>query len=390
MQVAEKTVEFVKEWIHGTYTKRQYQNYYIVKTDHANFLMKLTEKREVVAIKDPTNHIYIWDENGDNDNALSVLIDRKEFLWPNGFTRCSSRNMGSSYRRDQADMTSAVNNISKFRVCERSVLAAKHLPHPIYISLIAIGDRRFYCLPDHTEQTHPIPLKAWANFFLETEYNYHYQHPQYTFRETLPHIEKVERIRGHYVDLAGEVADQATASDGNWIRIPTAITSIDDLAGSSLTEMRKTRPNPFAYGIGPWHFDLDRLDKRDETSEENIELLKRAIVDDGRRRDLPLFAGDWRAYLRKRFPADMAASYIAYVEADDAWLEKHSEAAKAHALETAMRLSIGQIDGWVYVHTESDKRFGPYALYYKDKETFTRIVPTPALSSRIFGGSNDY
>src|SRR5258706_13968959 len=94
MEIAPKTVEFVKEWVNGTYTKRQYQNYYTVKTEHANFLMKLTEKRELLAIKDPTNHVYIWDDNGDLDNAFAAILKQSEFKWPNDFSRVASRRMG--------------------------------------------------------------------------------------------------------------------------------------------------------------------------------------------------------------------------------------------------------------------------------------------------------
>jgi hypothetical protein len=399
MEIAPKTVEFIKEWINGTYTKRQYQNYYIVKTEHANFLMKLTERRELQAVKDPTGHVYIFDDNGDEDNGFAALLGNPEFKWPNAYTRVTSRRLGHRYNSGDKDPNLAINQISKFRVCERVFLNQKWSNKPLFISLIALGNRRFYTWPDHDmTATDKKPLKQWASFQVEADTIYDQRRGVFSvLTECPPNIETVERIRGHYVDLANATiengADLTTITEAGWMNVPTKFNTIDDISGLPLLEMRKSRPNPYGYGVTAAHFDLDKLSRRHETTEENVGLLVGAITEPDRSKKsyLPDPDVDWRRYMNERFPADMAKDFIAYVEADDKWLSENSDMANASELEYQLRHPVTLVDGWLYVAKESDSRFGPYALYYRTTEpTFTRILPSPPYWARIFGGKNDY
>lgn len=392
MQVAEKTVAFVKEWIEGKYTKRQYQNYYTVKTEHAEFLLKLTEKRELLATKDKTGHVYIWDENNDDDNAFSQLIDPSShslglgFVWPNGYTRLNSYKMGSNDKDG-----SAVNQISKFRVCERITINNPKLAGPLYLTLFALGNRRFYTLPERSPYGKPISLKTWATFEVEAEFPYCVNSVLLKATETLPNLEKIADIRGHYMALAGDKLEVSTIVENGWIIIPTDYQTVEEISGLSLLEMRKTRPNPFAYGVSAAHFDMDKLMRRYETTEENVELLTKAIVTNRQRSDLPDPAANWEFYMLARYPIDMAKNYIAYIKADDQWLADNYAAAHACALEYQLRTTMGAIDGWVFGGKCDDARFGPCAIYMKNNNLpFLRVLPVPAAMPRIFGEVNDY
>lgn len=389
MRVAEKTVAFVKEWINDTFTRRQYQNYYIVKTDHANFLMKLTAQRECMAIRDPSGHIYIWDENGEEDNVFSILVANKDFVWPNGFSRVSSHRLGNGRYMDQTRKYLAVNQISKFRVCERRTIVEN--PN-VNITLMALGEKRFYTYVDHTINNSPVSLEYWANFGIEANYRYDGSNPSATFIETLPNIEKIDQIRGAYLEAAGDRAKESKASEDAWVHIPTNYVSVNDIAGTDMLELRKSRPNPFAYNISHAHFNLHNLNIRFETSEENRDSLNSCFKFEVRRGLPDPQSVDWKEYLKSRFPNDLADRYIAYIEADDAWIEANREVAEANNLEHKLRTTIGSIDGWVHVVPVEDKRLGPYAIYVKDiNPIFVRIVPTPSRARAIFGDeANDY
>lgn len=395
MEIAPKTVEFIKQWIAGTYKQRQYQNYYQVKTEHANFLMKLTNKRELLAVRDPTGHIYMFDDNGDDDNGFAYLL-KMGHTWPNGYTRVWSGRMGTKYGAAPKGTDYACNQISKFRVCERISLVQKWSERPLYISLIALGNRRFFTFPDHDWTYDTMPLKHWASFQFEADHKYLKHQPYSSLTECLPNIETIERIRGHYVDLANDTyengAEVATVRESGWMVVPTLFNNIDEISGLPLLEMRKSRPNPYAFGISAAHFDIDKLVRRYETTEENISLLTATIREVNHRDVLNIDPEtDWRGYLKQRFPLDMAQNYIDYIEADDRWLAANYDAAHAAELERVLRQPIGSVDGWVFAKKESDSRFGPYAIYHRNKnQPFDRIIPTPPQWSRIFGGKNDY
>lgn len=399
-EVAPKTVDFVKQWVYGLFTKRQYQNWYIVKTKDSEFLLTMTDKRELYAIKDiKSGHIYIWDSaleadahgavlSSGMDNPFNVLI-RDRFEFPHGFTRLWDASFG--YLEDIADQikktgseTDVRSIMSKFRVCDRITLVTN--VGPLHISLIALGERRFYTAPRLSRTGMPVPLTDWASFKYEANFKYPHAYFPYTLTEIFRRegIEKVSDIRGHYLEAAGDMLPKSIANEASWIEVPTKAHDIDELAGSDFLKAKTQRPNPYHYHINPSVADFSALSRRHQTITENSEHLADCLKLDGDTSD-GFTASNWKDHLHKLLPADLAERYVAYFTADDAWLEQHRDVARAGYLEHLLRLTGTPVSGWLLVRPAEDSRFGPFDIYMRpDHKPFKRLIPAPMYYNKIF------
>lgn len=396
-EVAPKTVDFAKAWVWGLFTKRQYQNWYIVKTKDTEFVLTLTEKRELYAMKDrKTGHVFLWDSaleyirdgrlSGGMDNPFNVLI-RDGFQFPNGYTRLNDR-YGHLYDEKEQGAGADVRTImSKFRLCDRITLKTK--VGEMNISLIALGDRRFYTAPLISRAGKSVSLEDWATFKYEASLPNDNPYHNYKLTEIFHRdgIEKVADIRGHYMDVAGDMLPKATANESSWIQFPTSAITIDELAGCDFLKAKQSRPNPYNYHINPSLADFSKLSRRHETIAENADHLRECLHLDGDiHRDFT--SSEWKDHLHKHLPADMAQRYVAYFMADDEWLEQHRKVARAGHLEYLLRENSVPVQGWIYLRAATDTRFGPYEIYMRgtsDTE-FQRYLPSPMYYNKVFGG----
>lgn len=405
MRAADKTVEFVKEWIAGTYTKRQYQNYYIVKTPHAQFLMKQTEARDLLAIRDTTGHIYLFDadltvgiygnteiyEDGAMSNPfLCLLKDGYDFK----YTRISPASV-NRYGKENVLLAT----ISKWKTLDRKEVSNPTLRTPVYLSIVEIGDTRFFISPypiDATEDTR-VSLTEWAQNTIEAKYRFPHPYPSYQINALYSNkLNTVDEIKGNYVAAAGDKLEQSWVQEDEWVYIPTDYQTIEDISGRSFREARKTRPNPYAYGLVGSNININNIHRRFETTDENAEAIKNCI----NLRD-EIDSSNWKQAIHARYISDMANDYIAFFEADDAWLREHYEVAKAGALEARFRAKVSlALNGCiVYVNREDNPSpLSDHVVYIKtknpvgsDPSTFLKVLPTPAITNRIkevFNGDN--
>jgi len=395
MKAAGNTVEFVKQWIAGTYTKRQYQNYYIVKTPHAQFLMKNTENRELLAIKDTTGHIYLFDDDlvvygygtpptiSDN-NAMSnpflcLLLEDYDFK----YTRISPNSM--------ARATVLLSTIGKWKTLDRVAVTNGSLPVPIYLSLVAVGDKRFFITPkyENEEKLAPrTPLAVWAQNGQEATYRFQHKWIQYSMSQLYSDkINTINEIKGNYVALAGDKLDWSWVNSDGWVFIPTDFSSIEEITGRAFREARRSRPNPYAYGLTGNGINMQNIYRRCETVEENAEALKVCI----NLRD-EFDSGNWKAAIRDKHLAEIADDMIAFFEADDAWLREHFEIARAGALEAKFRskVSMGIGSSLIYVNQEPNPSpMNEHVVYIKAQalspNKFLKVLPTPVMASKIKG-----
>jgi hypothetical protein len=396
-RAADNTIDFVKQWVYGLYTKRQYQNWYIVKTEHSEFLLTLTDKRELYAIKDrKSGHVFVWDDQVDlggttgNEDPFVCMI-REGFVFPAGHTRLHP--LSDNYYQKPSEAlkfapNSLRNHLSKWRLCERIQFEADKYGNKCSISLIAMGDRRFFTMPfGGRNAMKTIPLDVWASFRWESTFDLNGNFAHYKLTECpRPGIEKVAEIRGHFLELAGDRVAETRVVENGMIYYPTNAKTLDDLAESAFLEARTSRPNPFHYNISPSISDYSKLSRRHETIAENGEFLKECLSLDGDKTK-DFHSTNWKEHLHKFLPNDLAENYIAYFNADDAWLEQHRDVARASYLEYALRSNSIPVSGWIYVVPNDDVRFGPQAIYVRAEEgPFKRLVPTPSYHNKVFTG----
>ena len=403
MRAADKTIEFVKEWIAGTYTKRQYQNYYIVKTPHAQFLMKQTELRDLLAIKDTTGHIYIFDHDlqiydyGDprivpNDAMSNPFLCLIQEAYDFKYTRVSPLSIGRMGRGQQF-----LSNISKWKTLDRVEVANPSLGVPVYLSLIEAGDLRLYITPELAVEDRIIaktPLAEWVQHKQEAEYRFPHQWTQYMMTELYSNkINSIEAIKGNYLALAGDKVDKSWVSKDGWVFIPTDFTTVEEITDRPFQAARATRPNPYAYGMVGNGVNLHKLYQRFETIEENAEAIKEVIT---LRDDFD--SSTWELAVRMGRLPEIAESLIAFFQADDAWLREHFEIAKAGYLEAKFRSKVSMGLGGALVHVNAEPNpspMGEHVIYLKAQNAgsanFVKVLPAPVAASKvkgIFDGDN--
>jgi len=401
MKAAEKTIEFVKEWINGTFSKRSYQNYYIVKTPNAQFLMKSTEQRELIAIRDLTGHIYLFDSDLnittygaqrliENDRALSNPLI---CLIYEGFTFKYTRVSPATLER-----ASVLGLISKWKTLDRVEVTNPSLSGPIYLSLVEIGDKRYYITPGMSTDNNPNKiwsLIGWAQHGPEQKYKFTNQWPQYGLTTIYSNkVNKVNELKDDYVTLAGEAASNSWVNEDGWVFIPTEFESIEEITGRPFKAAKRTRPNPYAYGISGVAANLNNLNRRFETVEENAQALKQCV---NIRTDIT--SSDWKDIFRTTLLPEIAEDFIAYFEADDAWLREHFEIAQAGALESQLRakISMNLAGSSVYINREPNiSPLSEYVIYVKtfvlgeENAKFMKILPSPSIADKIKGVFDGY
>ena len=399
MRAADKTIAFVKEWIAGTYTKRQYQNYYIVKTPHAQFLMKQTENRELLAIKDTTGHIYVF------DNALSIYDYSDPRIIPteamsNPFLCLIEEGYDFKYTRvnpqsihRMAASQQFLNTISKWQTLDRVEVSNPYIKVPVYLSLVAAGDLRLFISPEMTvDNRMPMTLMEWVSHKEEMEYKFKHPWTQYEMSELYSNkINSIEEIKGNYLTLAVDKIDKSWVSKEGWVYIPTDYDTVEEITGQPFNEARASRPNPYAYGI-PFHaINLQNLYRRFETIDENAEAIRSIL---NLREDFD--SSNWKQIVSIGRIPEVSKSLIDFFEADDIWLREHFEIAKMGTLEAKFRSKVSLGLGGALVHVNFEPNLTPlrdHVIYAKavgfKTDKFVKIMPAPATASRVKGIFND-
>lgn len=398
MRAADKTVAFVKEWIAGTYTKRQYQNYYIVKTPHAQFLMKQTENRECLAVRDNSGHIYMFDNDlYIQDHRLSTYAISETDAMSNpllcllleGYDFKYTRIDPNSIRRT-AHGAEFLNSMSKWKTLDRVEIKNDKLDQPVYLSLIEAGDLRFYISPELVADGRipaRTPLGEWAQHSYEKEYKFNHKWPLYNLTSLYTNkINSVAAITDNYLAMAGDKAEQSWVSGEGWVLIPTDFSTIDEIAGRPFNSLRATRPNPYAYGLVGAGVNLQLLYRRFETIDENIDPI-RGILNFRDYCD----SSNWKAVISQGKLPEITKNIIDFFEADDAWLRDNYEIARAGALEARVRSKLSMAAGIDLLYVNEEPNSSPlseYVLYLKRPglgfpDKFVKLIPTPCLANKV-------
>lgn len=384
MKPSPNTMAFVREWLKGNYKKRQYQNWYTVKTEHAQFLMKLTEDRELMAIKDNSGHVYVWSEGGATIYTNEMRLRNKEpnpLLWilnegfPCPFTMVTPWTSSLDIHNENDPR----NSISKWRVCDRQTI--QHEKGRVYISLIAIGDKRFTILPKTGEVAPTIPLLDWVNYRDEAKYEYESKFVNHRIARSKDNAESLKSLRQAYVDLAGDKLDASAVIGSRWVIIPTEFMAESDITGVCYRDIRKTRPNPANFGISPIDIDYNVAAFRYATTEENIgvtlNVLKHPVAN----------ANHWRMELSQRVNKATYDAIIEFLKADDAWLIENCEAVVA--LKHEAHAKAGHFKGLKEVTVvPNNDGYGPVKIYARipNRLPYYRYVPTPGEAINILKG----
>jgi len=399
MKAAEKTIEFVKQWITGTYTKRQYQNYYIVRTPHAQFLMKSTEDRELMAIRDLTGHIYLFDDFEEalrtRRNVYSTsMSDPFLCLITDGFPFKYTCISASSIERVDSK-ENILKNMSKWKTLDRIEIINNSLSQPLYLSLISIGDSRFYLTPniENEDRVNNISLVEWANHTLEQQHKFTSDWVSYSINSLYSNtINTVNAIKGNYVDIAGDQVAQSWYSSEGWVFIPTKFETIEELTGRPFRAAKKTRPNPYSYNLTGGIMNLNTIHRRYETIDEDPSLLRQCIQCVNIREDVTSL--NWRDVLQNNFLPETAADITAFFEDDDAWLREHFEVARTGALEAKLKSKLSLNLGLSITYIHKEKNLTPlseYVIYIKMFEKgqtnnrFMKMLPALSRANTIKG-----
>ena len=396
MRAAEKTINFVKEWINGTYTKRQYQNYYIVRTPHAQFLMKQTENRELLAIKDTTGHVYLFDDELPIQRYGEIRIYETDAM-SNPFLCLIAEDYQFAYTRVSPaslhrQTGEPLAHLSKWKTLDRVVVDNPSLPTPIYLSLVEVGDYRYYITPvmdsEIPSDAKKMSLKAWASHNQEAIHKFPDRWPMYNFNILYSNkINTVGEIKNNYLAIAGDEADRSWVTYEGWVFIPTAFESIEQITGRPFKEAKRTRPSPYAYGLHGNNINPNHMYRRFETVDENVEALKECI----NTREI-FDSSDWKEKLKLKLLPEVAQDIIDYFEADDAWLREHFEIARAGHMEAQFRskVSIGFASSLMFINKETNPSpLGDYIVYIKapglNRVAFTKVIPVPSMAHKMKG-----
>ena len=398
MRAAEKTVNFVKQWINGTYTQRSYQNYYIVKTPNAQFLMKQTESRECLAVRDNSGHIYMFDNDlyVYNNRTSTYAISETEAmsnpllcLLQEDYDFKHTRIDPASIRRmSQGDQF--ISSMSKWKTLDRVEVKNISLDTPIYLSLIEAGDLRLYISPDLVPDSRiPVrtPLIAWTQHIHEKEYKFLHKWVHYAMTSLYTNkINSVADIKNIYLAMAGDRAEQSWTGMDGWVGIPTYFSTIEEITGQPFNAVRATRPNPYAYGLVNPSVNLQLLFRRFETIDENVDTI-RGILNFRDSFD----SSNWKDALALGRLPEITKNIIDFFEADDAWLRDNYEIARAGALEARVRSKLPMAAGIDLLYVNEEPNSSPlseYVLYLKSPgsgfpDKFVKLIPTPCLANKV-------
>ena len=399
-KAADKTIAFVKEWIEGKLTKRQYMHYYIVKTKDAEFLMKANEKPDLVAIKDKSGHVYIPDdtlhcyglreERTLRNPLFALLADR--FQFPHSLLEEGSFQEGVGAE------------VSKWKTLDRIEVLNNNAEMNVYVSLVQMGEKRYVTDTSFRDNTR-MDLREWADYGdlkkkVFKDYNKIDKIQPYTrLREIAGKPTKVAEVRGAYVEYAGSLASEAIVGE-EWIYIPTHKAKLNEVADENIPAVLKTRPLPYHYGLTSDVINVEKAWQRTEFpfypeqlsnyhSAENFINLNnlpngRAFIHSGHQ---------WREWLRAGIEAEIAESLIQFIDDDDAWLSDNGYVMSAFAWGRKFKADLFKeaLNGYLLVVEESNPSLCSRHVAYVKGSTldtyngkvritmpfFTKIIPAP-------------
>ena len=399
-RAADNTIAFVKEWIEGKLTKRQHMHYYVVKTPHAQFLMKANEKPDLVAIKDSNGHIfipddvlynyYISDERATRNPCLALIGSGYKF----DYSMISEASFNSNY---------AGKNLSKWKTLDRASVVNTESGINVNLTLVQIGENRYVTEHDYRFKE-PLKLTEWANYddirklnFRETSKEGKVQ-PYCSLREVLGKPNTVEEIRASYVTFAGDQAAKATVTS-NWIMIPTKKKLLNEVVDTNIRDIFKTRPMPYHYGLTADLVNVETAWRRTEypfdpgtlrTYRSSNDFINIENIPNGR-----AFIGSgnlWRDFLIGNMDAEMADNLIQYIDADDAWLSENGYvmAPFAHGRKFKDDLYSFRLNGYlIVVEEDNPSLMSRHTVYVKGSlldtygavttkiPTFAKMIPAP-------------
>lgn len=331
-KVADNTVAFVKEWIEGKVTKRQYMHYYIVKTPHTEFLMKANEQPDLVAIKDHFGTIFIPDDVLSNN-----LIPEERSLRNPLLSLINDGHKFPYVMLKENTLTGAVGaSLSKWKTLDVKQVLNNDSTRIVNIALVQIGDER-YITEVTLKEMKSGPLLDWAAYEdvkKGTFSDYRRQdgaQPYSSLTLVTGNPIKVDEVRGAYVSFAGNAAPLSTVSD-QWIMIPTEKNKLSEVTDDDLSAILKSRPFAINYGVPPDLICLDAASKRStfpfrpdqltsyNSSNNFINLVNVPLPSEFHRS-----GNNWREFCKKNMDGEIADNLISYIDADDAWLELHGQ-----------------------------------------------------------------
>ena len=387
MKATGKTIEFVKGWIAGSRTKYQYQNYYTVSTKHAQFLMKKNENHELLAIRDLTGHIYLFDKLGYAEptvlhsstlsNPFHCLISDK---YPFKYTIISPNTVSN------ADI---LDSLSKWKVLDRVEIENQTVSGgSVYLSLIDIADSR-YVIDPIMNGDNKYSLSTWASYGIEKQYKFEDYWPLYSITPLFSNkVNSIREVRDSYVTMAGDALDQSWCNLYNWVFIPTKFNTIEEITGREFKTAKRTRPSPYSYGIDNGFINPYYAYLRFNTTNENANALKSCINIRGE-----LTSSDWQDKIRENYLPESAHDMIAFFKADDEWLQEHYEIAQAGVLENKFKTADAKLilnKAIVYIHKEPNlSPLRDYVIYIKfyadltEENYFKKVLPLPPLATHI-------
>lgn len=397
-KAAEKTIAFVKEWIEGKLTKRQYMHYYIVKTPYAQFLMKANEQPDLVAIKDSSGHIYL------PENVLHSYSLKDEVSQRNPFMALLAEGFQFNYTllEESSLNGSAGQELSKWKTLDHIQILNIDSDMNIHVSLVQIGDTR-YITEMGFRVDDGLTVKDWANYEELKKRKFKDKQdkvqPYMMLRAVSGKPTKVMDVRGAYLEYVGDQVKTAIVTE-RWIFIPTEKKLLNEVADPNIHAILKTRPMAYHYGLTEDIINLEAAWKRTEYPfhPEQLNAYSRSNnfinIDNLPNGKAFLDAGhQWREWLLKHIEAEMAAGVIKFIDDDDAWLLENGYIMSAFAWGRTFKANLfGEpLNGYVLVVEESNPSIcNKHVAYikgnifdnYNGKTTlsmpnFTKVIPAP-------------
>jgi len=400
MRAADNTIAFVKEWIEGKLTKRQYMHYYIVKTPHAQFLMKANEQPDLVAIKDHTGHIYICDEDMNRYHINHEKAQRNPFfaLLSDGFRFSYSLVNAESFRDNRS------LHVSKWKTLDRIEIFNEESEGNIHLSLIQIGEQCYFTETGCSIQD-KLSLIQWANYedikkqkFPEFTRINKFQ-PYVSLCEVKGKPNNVSDIRGAYVEYAGTQAKSSVIT-GHWILIPTHKKRLNEVADENINAVLRSRPMAYNYGLTYDLVNVDQAQQRTEfpffpeqldTYNRHDNLINLDSIADGR--SLIGSGHNWRQFLKDHMDEEMAENLIQFIDDDDAWLQENCHLIAPFSLGQKFKghLFRENINGYILMLEENNPSMIPTLVAYIKGNVidrynqidalklpnFTKVLPAP-------------
>jgi hypothetical protein len=391
MKAADKTIEFCKAWIAGGLTKSQHMHYYIVKTPHAEFMMKRNEQPDLVAIKDSFGHVFIPDDSMSRHSFNDERVSRNPF-----FALIQVSKHAFAYSILTEEPLRELTDLSKWQTLSHLAVPHKSGLH-IKLALIKIGETRYTTeVPQNSANT-TMPLLDWANYKdirtadLRGYVAEQQVQPYSVLTEAQGKPNRLEACRTAYVDFAGDMKAHSTIS-GKWITIPTDKVNLSDVLHKGINEIIKTRPMPYLYNVPPTLIDaglaMARLDYpfHPEKITSQTSFIRQENLPNNR--DFLRSGESWAGWLVNNLEYELANNLIRFINDDDAWLREnaHTIAPIVHGDRFRQALFGQGLNGYPLLVEESNPSVLPtHVLYAKGTTLTTEYSRTkPVTTYRAF------